>query len=82
VENPISVEELLLKSARIEDPLERAAFLHQTVLPQADTLRRQVIKNRAKAVAAAKRTHSYSKLAKELNCSKPLIQQLSSAGTR
>lgn len=82
MEPKLSVEELLLQAATIEDPLKRAAFLHQTVLPRADSLRRQVIRTRAKAVAAAKRTHSYSRVAKELGCSKPLIQQLSSAGTR
>ena len=77
-----TVEEMLLTAAQIEDPVERARLLHSTVLPAADALRRQVIRNRARAVAQAKRRNSYSTLAGILGCSKPLIQQLAAAGSR
>lgn len=80
--NTATVEQMLLDATQIEDPVDRARVLHRDVLPAADSLRRQVIRSRARSVAKAKRGHSYSALANELGCSKPLIQQLAAAGAR
>ena len=78
----MKVQDLLEEAMEQGDPLERARFLNEEVLPAIAELKQSVIRERALSVKEAcdfgneGEGLTYSQVASELGVSKPLIQQM------
>tara|TARA_B100001250_G_scaffold151566_2_gene130014 strand:+ start:18755 stop:19045 length:291 start_codon:yes stop_codon:yes gene_type:complete len=78
----MNVEGLLGRASKLDDPLERAQYLNDHVLPAVTELRQDIIAQRALSVKEACDFGNggdgltYSQVARSLAVSKPLVQQM------